>query len=119
VPRESRLDRSAPWYCLLNSAAGPFPSPAASTSVARVDLTALLIEALQLALWLATPALLACLCVAAITSVLQGKLQAGDPSIGFVPKVFVVLGTLWVSHGYLAERLTAFAGKLFQAMARL
>ena len=84
-----------------------------------MELTGLLVEALQLALWLATPALLACLCVAAIASVVQGRLQAGDPSIGFVPKLFVVLGTLWASHGYLAERLSAFAGKLFQAMAQL
>lgn len=84
-----------------------------------MELTGLLVEALQLALWLATPALLACLGVAAIASVVQGRLQASDPSIGFVPKLFVVLGTLWVSHGYLAERLSAFAGKLFQAMAQL
>ena len=79
----------------------------------------LLVEALQLALWLATPALLACLFVAAITSVVQGRLQASDPSIGFVPKLFAVLATLWVSHSYLAERLSAFAGKLFRAMAQL
>jgi flagellar biosynthesis protein FliQ len=84
-----------------------------------VALTPLLVEALQLALWLATPALIACVCVAAVTSVVQGTLQASDPSIGFVPKLFAVLGTLWVSHGYLAERLSAFAGKLFQAMAQL
>jgi type III secretion protein S len=84
-----------------------------------VDLAALLVEALQLALWLAVPALLACLSVAALTSLLQGTLQAGDPSIGFVPKLFAVLATLWISHGYLGERLSAFAGKLFQTMARL
>lgn len=84
-----------------------------------MDLAALTVEALQLALWLATPALLACVCVAAITSVVQGTLQAGDPSIGFVPKLFAVLATLWVMHGYLAERLSAFAGKMFQAMVQL
>lgn len=79
----------------------------------------MLVEALQLALWLATPALLACVCVAAVTSVAQGRLQASDPSIGFVPKLFAVLGTLWISHAYLAERISAFTGKLFQAMAQL
>ena len=84
-----------------------------------MNLPELLVEALELALWLATPALLACIAVAAITSVLQGKMQASDPSIGFVPKLFVVLGTLWVSQSYLAERLTAFAGKLLHAMAKL
>ena len=84
-----------------------------------MSLPELLVEALQLALWLATPALLACIAIAAITSVVQGRLQAGDPSIGFVPKLVAVLGTLWVTHGYLSERLSAFAGKLFQAMAQL
>jgi flagellar biosynthetic protein FliQ len=84
-----------------------------------VDLAALLVEALQLTLWLAAPALVACLCVAVLTSVLQGSLQASDPSIGFVPKLFAVGGTLWVSHSYLAERLSAFAGKLLGVMAQL
>jgi flagellar biosynthetic protein FliQ len=84
-----------------------------------VEPAALLIEALQLALWLAAPALCACLCVAAITTVLQGSLQANDPSIGFVPKLFAVFGTLWLSHSFLADRLSAFAGKVFQAMAQL
>ena len=84
-----------------------------------MDLTGLLVEALELALWLATPALLACLCVAALTSVLQGTLQAGDPSIGFVPKLFMVLATLWLGHAYLADRLFAFTNKLLSAMAQL
>lgn len=84
-----------------------------------MDLAALLVEALQLALWLSLPALIACVVVAAITTVVQGTLQASDPSIGFVPKLLAVLGTLWVSHSYLAERLSTFAGKLFHAMAQL
>lgn len=84
-----------------------------------MDLAPLLIEALQLALWLAAPALVACLVVAAVTSVLQGTLQASDPSIGFVPKLFAVFATLWMTHGYLAERLSAFAGKVTAAMAQL
>lgn len=84
-----------------------------------MDLAALLVEALQLALWLAAPALIACLIVAAITSVVQGALQASDPSIGFVPKLFAVFATLWVTHSYMAERLSAFAGKVTAVMAQL
>ena len=84
-----------------------------------MDLAGLLVEALQLALWLALPALLACFAVAAVMTVVQGRLQASDPSVGFVPKLVVVLGTLWVSQALLAERLSAFVGKLFQAMAQL
>jgi flagellar biosynthetic protein FliQ len=84
-----------------------------------VDLPSLVVEALQLALWLATPALAACLCVALITSVMQGALQASDPSIGFVPKLFAVLGALWLSYGFLAEHMTTFSGKVFALMAQL
>ena len=84
-----------------------------------VDLAALLVEALQLALWLAAPALIACLVVAAITSVVQGALQANDPSISFVPKLFAVFATLWLTHSFMAERLSAFAGKVSAVMAQL
>ena len=84
-----------------------------------MDLASLLVEALQLALWLAAPALAACLCVAVITNVIQGALQASDPSIGFVPKLFAVLGALWLSYGFVAERMTAFSGKVFALMAQL
>jgi flagellar biosynthesis protein FliQ len=84
-----------------------------------VDFTALLLEALQLSLWLAFPALLACLCVAAVTSFLQGALQANDPSIGFVPKLFAVLGALWLSHSFLAERMSAFTHEVLRAMSQL
>ena len=84
-----------------------------------MDLPALLVESLQLALWLSMPALIACVGVAALTNALQGRLQASDPSIGFVPKLLAVLGTLWATHTYLAERLSAFAGELFSAMTRI
>ena len=60
----------------------------------RVNLTALLVEALQLALWLSVPVLVACVCAGALTSVIQGALQAGDPSITFTPKLFAALGEI-------------------------
>jgi flagellar biosynthetic protein FliQ len=82
-------------------------------------LAASLVDALQLALWLAAPALAACLCVALITNLMQGALQASDPSIGFVPKFFAVLLALWLSFDFVAERLTAFSGKVFALMAQL
>lgn len=84
-----------------------------------VDLASSLVDALQLALWLAAPALAACLVVAALTSVMQGALQASDPSISFVPKFFAVLVALWLSYGFVAERLMAFSSKVFALMAQL
>ena len=85
----------------------------------RVNLTALLVEALQLALWLSVPVLTACVVTGVLTSLLQGALQAGDPSIGFTPKLFAALGALWLSRDYLAERMLAFAGQVMQAMTQL
>ena len=84
-----------------------------------MDLGPLLVEALQLALWLATPALLACLAVAVVTNLLQGALQASDPTIGFVPKFFAALAALWLSYSFVAERMLAFTGKLLAAMGQL
>jgi flagellar biosynthesis protein FliQ len=84
-----------------------------------VNLDLLLLEALQLVLWLAAPALVACIAVAALTTLLQGKLQASDPSISFVPKLLAVCAALWLSHSFLAERISAFAGKVLGVMAQL
>lgn len=81
-----------------------------------LDLAALLVEALQLVLWLTLPVLAASLGVAVITTLIQGAMQASDPSLGFVPKLFAVLGALWISRDYLGERLLAFAAKTLSLM---
>jgi flagellar biosynthesis protein FliQ len=84
-----------------------------------VDLAALSIEALQLVLWLSLPVLLACFSVAAVTSLLQGALQASDPSLSFAPKLLAALGALWLSHTYVANHLLAFASKVMLLMRQL
>lgn len=85
----------------------------------ELDLAALLVETLQLALWLSLPVLVASLGVAAVTSLVQGAMQASDPSIGFAPKLFAVLAVLWLSRDYLAERLLAFGAKVLGMMGQL
>ena len=78
--------------------------------------TALLTEALQLALTLALPVLGACLAVALLTTLLQGALQASDPGVSFVPKLIAVLGVLWLSRGLVSERLVQFTSHVLSAM---
>jgi len=79
----------------------------------------LLTEALQLALALAVPVLGACLAVALLTSLLQGALQAGDPSVGFVPKLLTVLGVLWLARDFVATRLVHFTSHVLTSMGQL
>lgn len=84
-----------------------------------VNLTALLVEAIQLALGLALPVLVACLSVAALTSLLQGAMHANDPSIGFTPKLLAAFGAIWLSRDYLADRMLAFTDKVMHVMVQL
>jgi flagellar biosynthetic protein FliQ len=68
-------------------------------------------QALQMALWLGAPALVAALLVGVVIGVLQTLTQLHEPVVGFVPRLVavavVVLGTLpwlcstWV--GYATE----------------
>lgn len=76
-------------------------------------------EALELALTLALPALGACLLIALLTTLLQGALQAGDAALGFVPKLLVVLGVLWLSRGFLSEHLLSFTSHVIAVMGRV
>lgn len=84
-----------------------------------MDFSALLIEAMQLALWLAAPTLAACVLVAVVMSFLQGSLQAHDPSVSFVPKCLAAFAALWLSRDFFSERLLGFASHMLSAMATL
>lgn len=79
----------------------------------------MLLDALQLVLWLAAPALGACLLVSLLTSALSAATQANDPSLGFVPKLFAVLLALFLSRDFLAQQLVGFSSRVLQDMARL
>jgi flagellar biosynthetic protein FliQ len=84
-----------------------------------MDATAMLIDALQLVLWLAAPALVACVLVSVLMSVLQTATQASDPSLGFVPKWFAVALALFLSRDFFAHEMVGFSSRMLQDMARL
>ena len=79
----------------------------------------LITEALQLALSLSLPLLGACLAVPLVSMLLQGALQAGDPSVSFVPKLLTVLGVLWLSRDFIGSRLLSFTSHVLDAMRQL
>jgi len=79
----------------------------------------MLLEALQLVLWLAAPALGACLLVSMLMSALSAATQANDPSLSFVPKWLAVLLALFLSRDFLAHEVLGFSSRMLQDMARL
>ena len=57
--------------------------------------------------------------VALLSAFLQGALQAGDPSLSFVPKLLAVLAALWLSRGLVSERLLHFTSHVIAAIGQL
>ncbi|MDP2084656.1 MAG: flagellar biosynthesis protein FliQ [Gemmobacter sp.] len=81
------------------------------------------IEFLQRALWqvLLTggPVLGVALAVGIVVGVLQAATTINDATIGFVPKLVLVMGTLALTAGYVLSRLSDFFGVVFQSIATL
>jgi flagellar biosynthetic protein FliQ len=84
-----------------------------------VDFSAIVADALRLSLWLAAPALGACLLAALLTSLLQAATQASDPALGFVPRWLAVLLALFLSRAFLSQELLGFSTRIMGEMARL
>ena len=86
-----------------------------------VEATALgqhVLQALQLALWLAAPALLASLLAGLFSAVLQGATQVQDPALSFVPRLLAVVAALLLSGAWMQARLVAFTTALFADLTR-
>ena len=81
------------------------------------------IEFLQRALWavLVTggPVLGVALAVGVIVGVLQAATSVNDATIGFVPKLVLVMGTLALTAGFVLARLSDFFLTVFQSIATL
>ena len=81
------------------------------------ELGAVVVQALELAFWLALPALLASLLSGALTGLLQGATQVQDPALAFVPRVLAVSAALFASHAWMSDRLIAFANQVLHGIA--
>jgi flagellar biosynthesis protein FliQ len=80
------------------------------------QLTALVMQALELALWLSLPALGASLLVGAVTATLQSATQVQDPALSFVPRLIAVSLALFASATWMGDRLLAFAAGVLRGL---
>jgi flagellar biosynthetic protein FliQ len=76
-------------------------------------------QALQLALWLAAPALLASVLAGLATGLLQAATQVQDPALSFVPRLLAVTAALVASGAWMQAKLVAFTAALFRDLPRL
>ena len=76
-------------------------------------------DALYLALQLAAPALIACLVVGLAMGFVQASTQAHDASVGFVPKLAAVGGTLILARAFIGSELVHFSTRIFQHIAQV
>lgn len=81
------------------------------------------IEHLKLAFWnvLITggPVLVVALAVGVVVGVLQAATSINDATIGFVPKLVLVMLTLALTAGFMLARLSDFFGFVFQSIATI
>lgn len=81
------------------------------------------IEHLKLAYWnvllVGGPVLIVALAVGIVIGVLQAATSINDATIGFVPKLVLVMGTLALGSGFMLARLTEFFAYIFDAIARI
>jgi type III secretory pathway component EscS len=82
------------------------------------QLGALVMQALQLALWLSLPALVASAAAGALSGVVQGATQVQDAALGFVPRLLAVAAALLLSAGWMSDRIVAFTAQVFGALAQ-
>jgi flagellar biosynthetic protein FliQ len=86
-----------------------------------VDATQLgqhVLEALQLACWLAAPALLASMLAGLVTGALQAATQVQDPALSFVPRLLAVAVALVASGAWMQTKLVAFTSALFADLSQ-
>ena len=77
------------------------------------------IEALQLALWLSLPALLAAALAGLASGLFQAATQVQDPALAFVPRLLAVAAALLASASFMQGKLVAFTSALFRDLARV
>jgi flagellar biosynthetic protein FliQ len=82
-------------------------------------LTTLVLQALELSLVLALPALLSALAAGVAMGMLQTATQIQDPALSFVPRLIAVGASLWITGAAMSERLTAFANTVLAELPKL
>lgn len=84
-----------------------------------MDVMALGQEALQLALVLAAPLLIAIFATGLLVSMLQAATQIQEMTLSFVPKLLVLFGVLVLSGTWIVDRLVEFTREILLAIPNL
>jgi flagellar biosynthesis protein FliQ len=74
------------------------------------------VQALELGLWLALPALLASLLAGGLSAGMQALTGISDAALAFVPKLLAVGAVLFFSGAWMMQRLTAFTLELWRTL---
>lgn len=77
-----------------------------------MDIVALAQQALQLALMLAAPLLIALFATGLIISMLQAATQIQEMTLSFLPKLLVLFAVLVFAGGWIIDRLIEFTRDL-------
>ena len=70
-------------------------------------------EAIQMAIYLAAPLLLAALVVGLIISVLQAATQINEMTLSFVPKLIAIFTTAIIAGPWMITMMTDYIRRLF------
>ena len=73
-------------------------------------------QALQLALLLAAPLLLASLAVGLLVGVFQAATQINEMTLSFIPKVLAMAAVLMVAGPWMLQLLTEFTRRLIEGI---
>jgi len=73
------------------------------------DLVQLAQGAIVLALWVSLPVLVVSALIGTFMGTLQTAFQVHDPSIGHLPRLLAVAGTLMVAGDWMGNQIVAFA----------
>jgi flagellar biosynthetic protein FliQ len=76
--------------------------------VTAAELSSQVLTALQLALWLSVPALVASALAGLVTGTLQAATQVQDPALSFVPRLLAVGVALFLSGAWMQRELATF-----------
>lgn len=84
-----------------------------------MDIVALAQQALQLALVLAAPLLIALFATGLIISMLQAATQIQEMTLSFLPKLLVLFAVLVFAGGWIIDRLVEFTRDLLLSVPAL
>jgi flagellar biosynthetic protein FliQ len=86
--------------------------------VTAAELSVHVLSALQLALWLSVPVLVASALAGLVTGTLQAATQVQDPALSFVPRLLAVALALSLSGAWMQRELVGFTNTVLAQLSQ-